>query len=106
MEIAAPGLTGGLPDRSDRAAGRVDVAAMFDAEAASLTRLARFYVDDKTAAEDLVQEAFIRFARHQGRVAAPPASPAGCPLGRRDRCGARRTDGRRPGPPGLAPPAA
>ncbi len=48
--------------------GPVDVAAMFDAEAASLTRLARFYVDDKTAAEDLVQEAFIRFARHQGRL--------------------------------------
>jgi len=84
MEIAAPGLTGGLPDRSDRAAGRVDVAAMFDAEAASLTRVARFYVDDKTAAEDLVQEAFIRFARHQGRVAAPPAGPARCPLGGRD----------------------
>ena len=38
----------------------VDVAGLFDAEAASLTRLARFYVDDKTAAEDLVQEAFIR----------------------------------------------
>ncbi|HET9022161.1 MAG TPA: sigma-70 family RNA polymerase sigma factor [Ornithinibacter sp.] len=46
----------------------VDVEALFDAEAASLTRLARFYVDDKTAAEDLVQEAFIRFARHQGRL--------------------------------------
>ena len=46
----------------------VDVAALFDAEAASLTRLARFYVDDKTAAEDLVQEAFIRFARHSGRL--------------------------------------
>ena len=30
--------------------------------------LARFYVDDKTAAEDLVQEAFIRFARHHGRL--------------------------------------
>ena len=49
-------------------ASPVDVAAMFDAEAASLTRLARFYVDDKTAAEDLVQEAFIRFARHHGRL--------------------------------------
>ena len=46
----------------------VDVAGLFDAEAASLTRLARFYVDDKTAAEDLVQEAFIRFARHHGRL--------------------------------------
>ena len=48
--------------------GVLDVSALFDAEAGSLTRLARFYVDDKTAAEDLVQEAFIRFARHQGRL--------------------------------------
>ena len=46
----------------------VDVAALFDAEAASLTRLARFYVDDRTAAEDLVQEAFIRLARSAHRI--------------------------------------
>ena len=48
----------------------------FDAEAASLTRLARFYVDDKTAAEDLVQEAFIRFARPPGPVARPERAAA------------------------------
>jgi len=84
MEIASHDLMGGLAGLTDGSAGPVDVAAMFDAEAASLTRLARFYVDDKTAAEDLVQEAFIRFARHQGRVAAPPAGPARCPLGGRD----------------------
>ena len=54
----------------------VDVAGLFDAEAASLTRLARFYVDDKTAAEDLVQEAFIRFARHQGRIRDPDRAAA------------------------------
>lgn len=76
MEIASHELTGGLADRSDRAAGPVDVAVMFDAEAASLTRLARFYVDDKTAAEDLVQEAFIRFARHQGRLRDPERATA------------------------------
>ena len=58
-EVVAVDVTGPEP---------VDVAALFDAEAASLTRLARFYVDDKTAAEDLVQEAFIRFARHHGRL--------------------------------------
>ena len=34
--------------------------ALFYAEAGSLLHLARFYVDDKTAAEDLLQEAFIR----------------------------------------------
>ena len=64
MEVVAHGL--GTVDATGPEP--VDVAALFDAEAASLTRLARFYVDDKTAAEDLVQEAFIRFARHHGRL--------------------------------------
>lgn len=76
MEIASHDLVGGLAGRTDGPAGPVDVAAMFDAEAASLTRLARFYVDDKTAAEDLVQEAFIRFARHQGRLRDPERATA------------------------------
>ena len=65
MEVASLGLDG-TPAVID--AGAVDVAVLFDLEAASLTRLARFYVDDKTAAEDLVQEAFIRFARSSGRI--------------------------------------
>lgn len=43
-------------------------AALFNAEAPSLLHLARFYVDDKTAAEDLVQEAFIRLSRSVGRI--------------------------------------
>lgn len=73
MEVASLELAGGIAGRS---AGPVDVAAMFDAEAASLTRLARFYVDDKTAAEDLVQEAFIRFARHHGRLREPDRAAA------------------------------
>jgi RNA polymerase sigma-70 factor (sigma-E family) len=73
MEVASFELAGGFAGRS---AGPVDVAAMFDAEAASLTRLARFYVDDKTAAEDLVQEAFIRFARHHGRLREPDRAAA------------------------------
>lgn len=45
-----------------------DVMGLFAQEAASLTRLARFYLDDRTAAEDLVQEAFIRLARSAGRI--------------------------------------
>ena len=45
-----------------------DVLALFAREAASLTRLARFYLDDRTAAEDLVQEAFIRLSRSAGRI--------------------------------------
>ena len=76
MEVVSHQLTGGVAGLSGQAAGPVDVAAMFDAEAASLTRLARFYVDDKTAAEDLVQEAFIRFARHQGRLRDPDRATA------------------------------
>lgn len=43
-------------------------AALFQAEAPSLLHLARFYVDDETAAEDLVQEAFIRLARSTHRI--------------------------------------
>ena len=73
MEVASLEQVAGLADAS---ASPVDVAVMFDAEAASLTRLARFYVDDKTAAEDLVQEAFIRFARHQGRIREPDRAAA------------------------------
>ena len=65
MEVASLGVDGS-PVVSD--AGPLDVALIFHLEAASLTRLARFYVDDKTAAEDLVQEAFIRFARSSGRI--------------------------------------
>ncbi len=52
------------------------VARLFHAEAASLVRLARFFVDDRDAAEDLVQEAFIRLARSVHRVHDPGAVPA------------------------------
>jgi RNA polymerase sigma-70 factor (ECF subfamily) len=45
-----------------------DVVELFAQEATSLTRLARFYLDDRTAAEDLVQEAFIRLSRSHGRI--------------------------------------
>jgi RNA polymerase sigma-70 factor (sigma-E family) len=44
------------------------VATLFVAEAARLVSLARFFVDDRTAAEDLVQEAFIRLARSASRI--------------------------------------
>ena len=48
-------------------------AALFNAEAPSLLHLARFYVEDKTAAEDLVQEAFISSA---AAWAGSPTKPA------------------------------
>jgi RNA polymerase sigma-70 factor (sigma-E family) len=66
MEVASPFPVDGI--LAEVTAGPPDLAALFDAEASSLTRLARFYVDDTTAAEDLVQEAFIRFARSSGRL--------------------------------------
>jgi RNA polymerase sigma-70 factor (sigma-E family) len=52
------------------------VARMFQTEATNLVRLARFFVDDRDAAEDLVQEAFIRLARSIHRVHDPEAVPA------------------------------
>ena len=44
------------------------VVRLFDLEGRSLVRLARLFVDDRDAAEDIVQEAFLRLARHAGRI--------------------------------------
>ena len=52
------------------------VAALFTAEASRLVSLARFFVDDRTAAEDLVQEAFIRLSRSAHRIRDPERAAA------------------------------
>lgn len=52
------------------------VVRLFHAEGPSLVRLARLFVDDRDAAEDIVQEAFLRLARHAGRIDAPDRAPA------------------------------
>lgn len=44
------------------------VVLLFAQEGESLVRMVRWFVDDRTAAEDLVQEAFIRLARSAGRI--------------------------------------
>ena len=44
------------------------VRTLYVEHAASLVRMARLFVDDRNAAEDLVQEAFIRLARHAHRI--------------------------------------
>jgi RNA polymerase sigma-70 factor (sigma-E family) len=49
---------------------------LYAAEAANLLRLARFFVDDRAAAEDLVQEAFIRLSGSRERLREPAASAA------------------------------
>lgn len=44
------------------------VAMLFRTEGAALVRLARLFTDDRNAAEDLVQEAFIRLHRSAHRI--------------------------------------
>jgi RNA polymerase sigma-70 factor (sigma-E family) len=52
------------------------VATMFAEQAASLVRLARVFCDDRNAAEDLVQEAFIRLHRSAGSIRDLGRAPA------------------------------
>ena len=52
------------------------VADLFAAEGRSLVRLARIFCDDRNAAEDLVQEAFIRLHRSASKIRDPQRAPA------------------------------
>ncbi len=47
------------------------VARLFEQEGASLVRMARLFTDDRNAAEDLIQEAFIRLHKSAHRIRSP-----------------------------------
>lgn len=75
-------MAGGVPIAVDdvTTAPELDVdafvARLFRAEGPSLVRLARLFVDDRNAAEDLVQEAFIHLARAAYRIRDHERAPA------------------------------
>jgi RNA polymerase sigma factor (sigma-70 family) len=52
------------------------VIRLFEAEGRPLVRLVRLFVDDRNAAEDLVQEGFIRLARNAHRIKDESKAPA------------------------------
>ncbi len=52
------------------------VTRLFEDQGDSLVRLVRLFVDDRNAAEDLVQEAFIRLARAAHRIEDPAKAAA------------------------------
>ena len=62
----------GIPDAAAVGVASPDAPALvvrlFEHEGRSLVRLARLFVDDRNAAEDLVQEGFIRLARNAHRI--------------------------------------
>jgi len=81
MAIAVLNLMARLDDQR-RADGHVEseqqrvVLDLFNREARSLVRLARLFVDNRDAAEDIVQEAFIRLSRNAHRIEDADKAPA------------------------------
>lgn len=57
-----------VPTVSSQAEVDAFVVAMYEEHGKGLVRMVRLFVDDRNAAEDLVQEAFIRLARSAHRI--------------------------------------
>jgi RNA polymerase sigma-70 factor (sigma-E family) len=80
LVILSVAAGGAFPAAAPAAAATIDddlvVAGLFEEHAHQLVRLARLFVDDRNAAEDLVQEAFIRLARNLGRIEQPEKAAA------------------------------
>jgi len=60
----------------DRLSADEAIAVLFREQARSLVRLARFFADDRNAAEDLVQEAFLRLRHSFHRITNPERTVA------------------------------
>lgn len=70
-------VTAGRIDLTTEEVARVAfVERLYREEAVSLVRLARLFTDDRTGAEDVVQEAFIRLYRSADRIQDPAKSTA------------------------------
>lgn len=67
-EITVPGDTATAADSL--------VVELYNAESARLVQMARWFVDDTAAAEDLVQEAFIRLAKSAHKIREPDRAAA------------------------------
>lgn len=74
IEADSAGTSSGTA--SGTAAADAVVEELFASEGRSLVRLARIFCDDRDAAEDLVQEAFIRLHRSAGSIRDPSRGPA------------------------------
>jgi RNA polymerase sigma-70 factor (ECF subfamily) len=65
LAVVAAGKTAWTPEELARA---TFVESLYHQEAVSLVRLARLFTDDRTGAEDIVQEAFIRLYHAADRI--------------------------------------